>query len=279
MDPRVYLGILPERISFINLLSKKFSCDSDIFTSHDAVCQILRKIRLNDSFVILGYEFGISSRQASRIFNRYVTFIADHVQKIILWPNRYSIKRALPVSFRKNYSRIQSMIDCFEIEIQKPSDPIHQALTWSEYKGCNTLKFLVSITPDVLINFVSTGYGGRITDEHITAQSRFHDKLKPGVLVMADRGFKRIEPFISGKKCTLVRPSSVLSGVRSSKRQVIDSRKISGLRIHVERAIRRIREFSFVSPNACRSYQQIKDVDEVMKIVCGFVNLQRPFIK
>nr|CAH0111259.1 unnamed protein product [Daphnia galeata] len=69
MDPRVYLGILPERISFIHLLSNKFSCDNGFFTSHDAVCLILRKIRLNESFVVLGYELGISSRQACRIFN------------------------------------------------------------------------------------------------------------------------------------------------------------------------------------------------------------------
>ena len=138
-----------------------------------------------------------------------------------MWPNSDSIKRALPVSFRKNYSRVQSIIDCFEIEIQKPSDPVHQALTWSEYKGCNTLKYLVSITPGGLIHFVSTRYGGRTTDEVGTAQSKFLDKLQPGVHVKADRGFKRIEPFISSKKCVLVRPSSVSSGVHSSKRDVI----------------------------------------------------------
>lgn len=117
-EPRIYLGILPERTSFLTLLSNKFSFDQDMFTAHDAVCLIFRKIRLNESFSILGYEFGISSRQASRIFNRHVAFIADHMQEIIFWPNRDSLKRALPISFRKNYSKIQSIIDCFEKEIQ-----------------------------------------------------------------------------------------------------------------------------------------------------------------
>ena len=116
------------------------------------------------------------------------------------------------------------MIDCFEIEIQKPCDPVHQALTWSEYNRCNTLKYLVLITPDGFINFASTGYGGKTTDEVVTSQSKFLDKLQPGVHVMADRGFKRIEPFISSKKCVLVRPSSVSSGVYSNKRDIIDSR-------------------------------------------------------
>ncbi|EFX68828.1 hypothetical protein DAPPUDRAFT_329663 [Daphnia pulex] len=143
-EPRTYLGILPERISFLTLLANKLSCNQDMFiTAHDAVCLIFRKIRLNESFTILGYEFGISSREASRIFIKYVAFIADHIQEIIFWPKPDSLKRALPISFRKNYSKIQSIIDCFEIEIQKPSDPVNQALTWSEYKGCNTLKYMV----------------------------------------------------------------------------------------------------------------------------------------
>lgn len=94
---------------------------------------------------------------------------------------------------------------------------------------------------------------------------------------MADRGFKRIEPFLFFKKCFLVRPSS--AGTKSTKKEVIDSRKISGLRIHVERAIRRIREFHFVSPHCCIDNKQLKHTDDVLKIVCGLVNLQNLLIK
>lgn len=41
-----------------------------------------------------------------------------------------------------SYSNVQSIIDCLEIEIEKPSNAIHQSLTWSEYKNVNTLKYL-----------------------------------------------------------------------------------------------------------------------------------------
>jgi hypothetical protein len=201
------------------------------------------------------------------------------MQEIIFWPKHDSLKKALPISFRKNYIKIQSIIDCFEVEIQKPSDPVNQVLTWSEYKGCNTLKYMVSVTPDGLISFVSTGYGGRTTDEVVASQSKYLYLLPTGCYVMADRGFKRIEPFLASKQCFLVRPSSVKTGTKSTKKEVIDSRKISRLRIHVERAIRRIREFNFVSPHSCIDNKQLKHADDVVKIVCGLVNLQNHLIK
>jgi hypothetical protein len=51
---------------------------------------------------------------------------------------------------------------------------------------------LVSVTPDGLISFVLTGYGGRTTDEVVASQSKFLDLLPPGCYVMVDRGFKKL---------------------------------------------------------------------------------------
>lgn len=96
----------------------------------------------------------------------------------------------MPRSFRINYSRATSIIDCFEIEIQKPSDPVKQASTWSEYKKWNTMKYLVSATSDGVINFVSKGFGGRTSDVNIVKNSNDIDFLPENSCVMADRGFK-----------------------------------------------------------------------------------------
>ena len=63
------------------------------------------------------------------------------------------------------------------------------------------------------------------------------------------------------------------------KKDVLSSRKIAALRIHVERLIRRIREFLFLSPHACINMNLIKHVDDAMSIACGLVNLQPPLIK
>ncbi|GBP12701.1 hypothetical protein EVAR_10341_1 [Eumeta japonica] len=86
--------------------------------------------------------------------------------------DKNAIKRSLPMAFRHKYHHVSCIIDCLEIEIQKPSNAVHQALTWSDYKKANTLKYLISSTPDDLVNFISPGYGGRTSDvcevEHAT---------------------------------------------------------------------------------------------------------------
>ncbi|OWR41832.1 cytochrome P450 9G3, partial [Danaus plexippus plexippus] len=46
-------------------------------------------------------------------------------------PESSTIKRILPIPFRSSYSHVNAIIDAFEIQIQKPSDPEYQSLTWS----------------------------------------------------------------------------------------------------------------------------------------------------
>jgi hypothetical protein len=70
----------------------------------------------------------------------------------------------MPVSFRKNYAGVSCIIDCLVIEIKKPSHLVHQALTWSQYKKCNTLKYLLAVTPDGLISFISIGFVSSIPE-------------------------------------------------------------------------------------------------------------------
>ena len=79
--------------------------------------------------------------------------------------------------------------DCFELFIEKPSELLAKLCTWSQYKHYNTVKYLISITPQGIISFISNGWGGRVSDKHIVEHSGYLNKLLPGDVILADRGF------------------------------------------------------------------------------------------
>ncbi|KAF9822680.1 hypothetical protein SFRURICE_012459 [Spodoptera frugiperda] len=183
--------------------------------------------------------------------------------------DRDMIKRTLPMAFRHKYYNVSCIIDCLEIEIQKPSKAINQALTWSEYKKTNTIKYLISCTPNGLVNYISPGFGGRTTDTCVVESCDFVKSLKSGMVVMADRGFKHVD----------IRPPSVETGVKMSKSQAKLTKQIASLRIHVERVIRRLREFYMLKPHACVNLKHVKILDDIVIIACALINLQDSLVK
>lgn len=165
--------------------------------------------------------------------------------------------------------KVQSIIDCFEIEIQKPTDPMKQALTWSEYKKCNTLKYLVSATPNGFVNFISSGYGGCISDVLLFKCCGYLDVLPRGCAVMADRGFKHIKREIEERGCVLIRPPSVLASTKPTKSDVVETKRIASLRIHIERVIRRFREYAYLKPHSVIDHNLVSSTDDVV-LSCSF---------
>lgn len=272
-NPRFYIGVPKDCYFLINIITEVL---------HVPVINVLlclKKIRRNSAFTEIGDDFGMNLSQASRIIKKTLPMIAVQLKHFIMWPDKISIIRNLPIPFRFRYGKVQSIIDCLEIQIEKPSHPVKQALSWSEYKKCNTIKYLVSCTPDGLINFVSKGYSGRITDALLVEECGYLDCLSEGVEVMADRGFKHIEQLIIQKGGKLVRPPSVYSNVKPSKLEVLESKRISSLRIHVERVIRRIREFKFLEPHATIDNHLIPYTDNIITIAAALINLQGSLIK
>lgn len=84
---------------------------------------------------------------------------------------------------------------------------------------------------------------------------------------------------VLARKAKLVRPPSVSASPKLSKQDVLSARKITGLRIHVERAIRKIREFKFPAPHAVLNSRLECKADKAMSLVCGLINLQSSLIK
>lgn len=272
-NPRYYIGVPKNCYNLIDLLEE----NTDIPAKYIVMC--LKKIRLNNPFRELADDFSITSSFASKIFLKNIPLLASLMRPFIVKLNKEDIKNNLPMAFRHKYNNVCCIIDCLEIEIQKPSKALHQSLSWSEYKKANTIKYLVSCTPNGLVNYISRGYGGRITDTCLVGSCDFIKCLQPGMHVMADRGFKHVEVYFLKYGVKLVRPPSVTAGAKLSKIEARETKQIASLRIHIERVIRRLREFSMLKPHACLNHNQVKTLDDVITIACGLINLQDSLVK
>lgn len=272
-NPRSYLGVPRNCYYLIDLIEEQKS----IPANHILLC--LKKIRLNNPFRELADDFSMNPTHASKIFLKNVPIIASIMRPFIVKLDKEITKSNLPMAFRHKYYNVSCIIDCLEIEVQKPSKAVNQALSWSDYKKANTIKYLVSCTPNGLVNYISPGYGGRITDTCLVETCDFLKCLQPGMCVMADRGFKHIEQHLHQEGVLLVRPPSVATGTKLSRSEARETKQIASLRIHIERVIRRLREFSMLKPHACINHNLVKVLDDVINIACGLINLQDSLIK
>ena len=68
----------------------------------------------------------------------------------------------------RGFEKCVFVIDCFEVFCERPRDLMARAQTYSHYKHHNTVKFLIGITPQAVIAFVSKGWGGRVSDKYLT---------------------------------------------------------------------------------------------------------------
>ena len=124
---------------------------------------LLTCMRMNLSIQFLGYLFGVSSSSVSRTFYDVLTVRHTRlVPLLILWPERDILKMSMPMSFGSKFSKCACIIDCFEICIVRPSDLKARAQTYSTYKSHKTMKFLIGITPQGSISFISKGWGGAV---------------------------------------------------------------------------------------------------------------------
>ena len=190
----------------------------------------------------LGHLFQISMLTVSRIFISWINFMYLKLGQINIWPSRQVIDRTMPEDFKKKYSSTRVIIDCTEIKCQMPSSLHLNGELFSNYKHHTTLKGLIGISPGGAITFISQLYTGSISDREIVVRSGLLDlPLKENDSIMADKGFTIQDLLRLGVSLNI--PPFLGSSAQMPEEDVILTQEIASLRIHVERAINKIKNF------------------------------------
>lgn len=274
---KAYTG-LPTMAAFLYILSlvAVFFKQISKVSAGDQLLVVLMKLRLNLTNSDLAYRFHICPTQVSRILSQCIPILSQSVRFMIKWPSKEKVAKNMPKSFRRKYSRCRVIIDCSEVFIQRPSNLDARAKTWSNNKNHNTVKFLVGITPYGAISFLSKFWGGRVSDKEITEKSGFYEILEPGDLVLADRGFLIAEELaVRGAKLAI--PPFGRGKKQFSQKEVETARQLSRARIHVERAIGRLKNFRILQNVLPVSL--LAHADDILEICGALTNLMPKLVK
>ncbi|KAK9974226.1 hypothetical protein ABG768_022332 [Culter alburnus] len=205
---------------------------------------LLTLIRLRFDLPIqrLSHIFNVSRRTFSATFADTIDVLYARFSPLLYWPERHCLQATMPHQFLEAFGkRVAIIVDCFEIRTERPT------------------------------SFPS--------DKHITENCGILNKLLPGNLVLADRGFD-IKDSV-GMMCVEVKiPAFTKSRCQLDAKDVEDTRAIAHLRIPEERVIGSLRNKYTLLHNTvpislllpCKD-EEFTLLDKIVNVCCILVNI------
>ena len=241
----------------------------------DEFFMVLMRLRLGLLTQDLAGRFNISISTCSKIFNEWLDLMYEHLNFLVSWPERETVKHNMPESFKRKYPNCRVIIDCTEIFTETPQSLLNKSRMYSDYKSHMTWKVLIGISPNGVITHVSDLWSGSISDKQITKSSGLIDKCEPGDAIMGDKGFL-ISDLCTPKGIYLIVPPTKKND-KLSKHEVEQTRRIANLRIQVERAMERIKNFRIIQ--GVMPISMSERVSKIVFVVCALCNLLPPLIQ
>ena len=217
----------------------------------DEFLMLLMKLRMGLSNIDLAERFCVSESTVNNINLTWVNFVYNVIGSLKIWPHRDKIIKHSPEEFIKKYPNNIVIVDATELKIQVPNSLQKHSESYSTYKAYTTFKSLIGVDPNGGIMFVSPLFEGSISDKQIVQRSGFLEtmkqkiqrgELKKGDAIMADKGFD-IGDDLAKVKLRLNIPPFLRDKVGFEEDDVIKTQTIARHRIHVERAIGKVRKF------------------------------------
>lgn len=191
----------------------------------------------------LSNRFGVSISTVSNVLISWANFCYQRLGTFNIWPSKKQVFQYMPQSFKEKYPSTRVIIDCTEIKVEMSSSLLLKSQTYSNYKSANTLKGLIGISPSGSVSFVSQLFTGCISDREITERSGFLQlPFEKGDSIMADKGFN-IQDLLDEVHVKLNIPPFLGMYDQMAGGDVLRTQSIAAERIHVERAINKIKSF------------------------------------
>ncbi|XP_064467110.1 uncharacterized protein LOC135378135 [Ornithodoros turicata] len=241
--------------------------------NEDAILLTFVKLYHYMSFSLLAVLFGVHRTTVSNIFKESVQILAAVLQHAIFQPTKEAVLACLTKYFQR-FSSTRMILDCTEIPLQQPTDLASRLLTYSHYKKTHTVKWVVCETPGGLISYLSPAYGGRTSDTHSTKESKVIETCEPHIdSVMVDKGFL-IDDLCSEHAIKLIRPPFLKKKKQFSPHEAEQTQSITSARVHVERAIQRMKLFKILQQRFPLEF--LPYINDITTIVAALANIGKP---
>lgn len=238
----------------------------------DELFLVLMRLRLGLLLQDLAQRFHISKSTCSNITNHWITYLSVKLSSLTPWIDKQNIIETMPRKFEK-YPDCRVIIDCTEIYTETPQSLANKSLMYSNYKSHMTYKALLGISPSGVITFSSDLWAGSVSDKQLTLRSGLLDLCEKGDAIMADKGFL-ISDLTTPREIKLIIPP--LKYQRFNRRQVEETRRIANLRIDVERAMERVKNFRILQ--GVMPITLSHQVSQIWKICVSLSNLLPPLV-
>ena len=215
----------------------------------------------------LAFLVGISQPTVSRIFVSWINFMYLRFGAINIWPKQEEVDKSMPEDFKSNYPKSRVILDCTEIKCQTPSSLLLNSRLFSSYKNHTTLKGAIT--------FISELYAGSISDREIVERSGILDlPFNEGDDVMADKGFTIEDLLPLGVSLNI--PPFLGQSQQMPAEDVVKTQVIAFFRIHVERAINKIKNFHIW--DRITQLTSIPLVNQMWTVFSFLCNVQDPIL-
>ena len=182
----------------------------------------------------------------------------------------------MPVLFKEYYPQTVLIIDCTEIEMEKPSALDNQSACYSSYKSRTTMKSFIGSTPSGATAFVSELFPGSTSDKEITVKSGLLNLLQAGDEIMADKGFL-IQDELASVGVLLTIPAFLKGRKQFTKEEAEKNKKVACLRVHVERCMERIKNWHILDSKIPITLAPF--ASDIFIVIAAFTNFLPPLIQ